>query len=290
MTGKPDDASPAEVLRAKRLEIVGDEGKVRAALGTDEKGVASLSLFDPSGRLRASLDAEEISREASGLGVFDTNGKLRASVGMSNDPDGESFLTLLDKEGKARVGVGLQTDGQAWLSILAGKKNRSVKLAAMDDGRITLMLSGEGAPMVALGLREEQGQDASSNIVLADKDDRAGIVITARRSGPYMKLSDRREKVRASFQLGANGQPGLYLFDEEGAPVREPNAFERVVAERGPTYQAVLFGAMAVVSVLGGLWIAGTASAAPGSLPAALITAVVLALLVSWLIVIRRRR
>jgi hypothetical protein len=40
-----EDWSPAEVLRAKRLEIVDDEGKVRAELGTDGQGVASLSLL-----------------------------------------------------------------------------------------------------------------------------------------------------------------------------------------------------------------------------------------------------
>jgi len=39
VTGKPDDAAPAEVLRAKRLEIVDDEGKVRAVLGTREEGI-----------------------------------------------------------------------------------------------------------------------------------------------------------------------------------------------------------------------------------------------------------
>jgi hypothetical protein len=137
---KPEDKSPPDVLRAKRLEIVDDEGKVRASLGTDEKGIASLSLFDPSGRLRASLDAEEIPGVASGLGLFDTNGKLRAAVGMDNDPDKSSYLSLLDAEGKTRAQVGLETGGQVWLSILAGKKDRSVKLAAMDDGNITLML------------------------------------------------------------------------------------------------------------------------------------------------------
>ena len=36
-------------------------------------------------------------------------------------------------------------------------------------------------------------------------------------------------------------------------------------------------------------WIAATASAAPFSLPAALITAIVLAVLIGWLIVARRR-
>jgi hypothetical protein len=96
VTGKPDDASPAEVLRAKRVEIVDDEGKVRAVLGTREEGIGGLSVYDESGRVRARLEAGEIPEQGSGLSVFDTNGKPRASVGMSNDPDKSFGLILLD--------------------------------------------------------------------------------------------------------------------------------------------------------------------------------------------------
>jgi hypothetical protein len=105
LTGKPDDASPAEVVQAKRLEIVDDEGQVRAVLGTREKGIGGLTVFDASGRKRASLEAGEISEESSGLSVYDTNGKPRAVVTMHNDSDKGSALILLDAEGKQRAGV-----------------------------------------------------------------------------------------------------------------------------------------------------------------------------------------
>jgi hypothetical protein len=85
---EPGNTSPAEVLRAKRLEIVDDEGKVRAMLGTREEGIGGLSVFDESsGRVRARLEAGEIPEQGSGLSVFDTNGKPRAVVNMSNDAD-----------------------------------------------------------------------------------------------------------------------------------------------------------------------------------------------------------
>jgi hypothetical protein len=112
------------------LEIVDDEGKVRAALGTDEEGVASLSVFDASGTLRASLEAGEISGGASGLAVFDTNGKLRAAVGMNKDPDRDSALILLDTGGKERTGVSVHSGGQAGLGVSAGKIRQGSK-----DGR-----------------------------------------------------------------------------------------------------------------------------------------------------------
>jgi hypothetical protein len=286
---EPGNTSPAEVLRAKRLEIVDDEGKVRAVLGTREEGIGVVSVYDQSGRVRASLEAGEIPEQASGLSVFDTNGKPRAVVSMDNDPDRGSALILLDTEGKQRAVVSLKEGGQAGLRFSAGQKNRAISISAGDDGKLYLMLSGEGAPMVALGLNEKEGQDACSNIVLADNDDRAGIVISGRRSGPSIKLTDRREKVRASLELGANGEPGLYHFDEEGTTIRQANAFERVVGERGPVYQVILVGAGLAISGLVGAWIARTASAAPGSLLAALVTGVVLAALVVLLVVARRR-
>jgi hypothetical protein len=46
------DKKPTDVLRARRLEIVDDKGDVRAVLGTNEEGVASLSVFDQSARIR----------------------------------------------------------------------------------------------------------------------------------------------------------------------------------------------------------------------------------------------
>jgi hypothetical protein len=61
------------------------------------------------------------------------------------------------------------------------------------------------------------------------------------------------------------------------------------VAERGVVYQALLFGALLFAGGAGGSWIAGTASASFMSLPAALITFVVLVVLIGWLIVARRR-
>ncbi|MGI8860391.1 MAG: hypothetical protein ACR2HO_09605 [Rubrobacteraceae bacterium] len=41
MREEPHNASTSEVLRTKRLEVVDDEGKVRAVLGTREEGIGA---------------------------------------------------------------------------------------------------------------------------------------------------------------------------------------------------------------------------------------------------------
>jgi hypothetical protein len=284
-----EHASPAEVLRAKRLEILDDEGKVRAVLGTDEKGIASLSVFDASGRLRSSLDAEEIPGEASGLGVFDTNGNLRVAVGMENDPDKSSYLILLDTEGRHRAVVNLETGGQAGLRFSAGQKDRAIGIAAEDEGNLLLTLSEKEIPMVGLGVTEGEDKELSSELALVERHGRAGVVLSGGpRSDPSVRLLDRHRKRRASFELGAYGQPGLYVFEQEGAESRSANALKRVV-EGGPLYHAVLLSAGLILGGVGGAWIATAASAVSGSLFAAFITGVALVALIALLVVVRRR-
>jgi hypothetical protein len=100
-------------------------------------------------------------------------------------------------------------------------------------------------------------------------------------SDPHLRLVDRRHKVRSFFGLGVGEEPRLYVADEEGKPIGRQSAFDRVVAKRGLVYQALFVGALLFAVGLGASWIAGMASASLQSLPAALITVVVLAVLVA---------
>jgi hypothetical protein len=103
-----------------------------------------------------------------------------------------------------------------------------------------------------------------------------------------VRLLDRHRKRRASFELGSNGQPGLYVFKQEGGESQSANALDRVV-EGGPLYHVVSLRAGLILGGLGGAWIATAASAVSGSLVAAFITGVALVALVALLVVVRRR-
>jgi hypothetical protein len=233
-----EDASPAEVLRTKRLEIVDDKGEVRALLGTREEGVGGLSVYDASGRVRIRLEAGELPDQGSGLSVLDTDGNPRVVVNMNNDPDKDSALILLDTDGKQRAVVNLHASGQAGLSLSAGQKDRSIKLVAMDDGGVHLMLTGEGAPKAVLtSLSEDDIDDPAAILALLDKDGQGGVHIGGRRYLPFARFKDPRGTVRTSYELGVNGEPELYVFDEEGTSVRDAGTFDRLVAERGSVYQ-----------------------------------------------------
>jgi hypothetical protein len=244
------EKKPTDVLRTRRLEIVDDDGKVRAVLGMDEQGVTSLSVFDQSERLRASLDASEVDEQMNGLGVFDTNGKLQISMGARTNSDKGCGLYCNGPNGESRGGLGVYEDGHAVLSISAAGKDRPIKLGATNTRDLFLVLSDEGAPMVALRLAEGN-KGLSSDLALIDKDERAGMVVSGG-SDPNVRLVDRRYKVRGFFGLGVGGEPKLYVADEQGRPIGRQSAFGRVVAERSIYYQALLYGAVLFAGGLGG--------------------------------------
>jgi hypothetical protein len=143
------------------------------------------------------------------------------------------------------------------------------------------------------GLRLDEGEDKelSSDLALIDKGGRAGVVgSNGGGSYPHLRLVDRRQKLRLYLGLELGGEPRLYVADEEGKPIVRQSAFFPLLAKRSIVYQALLYGALLFATGVGSSCIAGTASASFESLPAALITAVALVVLVGWLVAIRRGR
>jgi hypothetical protein len=210
-------------------------------------------------------------------------------VGASTIPEKGGGLSIRDKNGKHRAGIGLHESGQAGLSVSAGQKERDIKISAEDEGNLRLVFAADDTLMAALGLAEREDWEISSEFMVLDKDAHSGVVLSGgRTSAPAVRLLDRHRKRRASFELGSNGQPGLYVFEQEGGESQSANALDRVV-EGGPLYHAVSLSAGLILGGLGGAWIATAASALSGSLVAAFITGVALVALVALLVVVRRR-
>jgi hypothetical protein len=83
----------ADVIRAKRFELVDAEGIVRAALVIHEDGTAGVDLSDASGQVRASLTlaADGVPR----LNLLGRTGGVRAALGFGTD--WRTQLVLSDK-------------------------------------------------------------------------------------------------------------------------------------------------------------------------------------------------
>lgn len=285
MEGRPSSEeakSGAEVLRAKRLEIVDDEGKVRASLGTLENGAGELALRDASGRVRAVLEVGEVPGEASGLRVFDTHGRPRIDLFAYNDPRKGAVVQVNDEKATARATLALDDSGQAFLSIGAGEKNRKITAVVGPDGAARLTFTGEG-PVIGLGSFDDDR--SSPSLILADEKGQGGMVLDGSRYKPYVRFRDPAGKVRAGLELTPGGELDVTSFsDGEEGTARNDKRY------RGFLW-AFLFCLLIVGGALVGVWAAGLFSDAtsgaqggPGLLSfgglAALISAAIAALIV----------
>jgi hypothetical protein len=95
----------AEVIRAKRFELVDSDGSVRATLALHEGGTPGLGLFDNDGHERATL---------------------------SLDQEGAPRLTLWSKAGNV---FGSLEFGTEWrLGLVLTDRNRQVVWSAVHEG------------------------------------------------------------------------------------------------------------------------------------------------------------
>jgi hypothetical protein len=96
----------ADVVRARRLEVVDAAGKTRAGLSLGPDGGPRLLLFDASEKPRATLSVD--SKGSPRLLLSGEAGKTRASLSVG--PDGSPRLFLFDASEKLRASLGVESN------------------------------------------------------------------------------------------------------------------------------------------------------------------------------------
>jgi hypothetical protein len=95
---KPMVAKGVEpVLRANALELVGEDGKIRARINVESDGEVVFRLTDEKGNIRVKLGASE-----DGSGFVLLNDSTEPGVQLLTQSTGTT-LTLTSKEGQQRV-------------------------------------------------------------------------------------------------------------------------------------------------------------------------------------------
>ncbi len=99
-----------DVVRARRVELVDDEGRVRAELAIDADGSAGLFVHDVDGRVRASVthDAQQ-----SALFLMDAEGAVR--LGAAQFAHGGGGYALHGPAGRGAAVLYLKGDGSLTL-------------------------------------------------------------------------------------------------------------------------------------------------------------------------------
>ncbi|MDH3603808.1 MAG: hypothetical protein OEU26_29720 [Candidatus Tectomicrobia bacterium] len=103
------------VVRAKRVEIVDPEGKLRTSLGITEEGTG-LIVYDPDGKVVLLLGISPT--DTRGLVVFDPEKALRILLGIS--VDGLAFARLRSAQSQSHITLVTSADTEPKIEI----KNR----------------------------------------------------------------------------------------------------------------------------------------------------------------------
>ena len=200
---RPAKPQVAEVLRARRFEVVDGKGQMRARLALSEDGDPGLTLWGKEDQARISL---RVAGSDSSLNLHDSTGRRSIMIDQADDRVGLllSDLTsgtalvlfpqgfrLSDGKGKERAGLWLRSDGSPSLELSD----------ATGKGRAGLTVLRDGNPF--LGLSDADGKTRAAFFLMGH-------------GNPSLDLWDAGEKERAGLNLMADGSPVLDLHDAGG--------------------------------------------------------------------------
>jgi hypothetical protein len=120
-------------VKARRFELVDDEGHVRVALwcGADNQQ-PGVYLYDRNGGARASLQMRPEGNPA--IVLFTPGGRNRLQLDLL--PDGSPFLSMFDGAGTLRFSVSLHQDGRPELVLLDERANPLAGIRVMPQGAV----------------------------------------------------------------------------------------------------------------------------------------------------------
>jgi len=122
--GQPD---PRKVtLRARRLELIDEEGRPRAILQVTAKGAPSLAFYDKKGSGTVILGANP---DQSAMLLF--RGREGSKAKFAIEADGSPTMVLFDRKGKARSILRLSPGGEPLLALQDERQRTRVVLGAI---------------------------------------------------------------------------------------------------------------------------------------------------------------
>jgi hypothetical protein len=148
-----------DVIRAKRFELVNDEGQVRAVLAARPEGNVGLWFVGASSTtIRASLGIS--SDDVALLNLFDEQQRLRANV-VVDASGAHSIMSLRDEVGRAIVQLSHTKDHGAGVIVSNQWGHRRVAVQVNEGGHPSLLFFDEDGNVIGgEGLRPPStGQD-----------------------------------------------------------------------------------------------------------------------------------
>lgn len=201
---------PEDVVRAKRFELVDDEGETRALWDTGSQEHVALSFYGKNQEERLSIGVMP-----DGFSTFvlrDESGREIIKATTANDFS-DSVIVIKDESGQVRAQVGVNESGEPTLTMTDENENVRAQMFVDSNGEPNLILKDEaGKSNVSASVRPQ-----ATGLVIADGSDtgRIGLYVLGD-SSSSISVADAMGQPRAILRTDEAGKPILVLLDEEG--------------------------------------------------------------------------
>ncbi len=212
-----------DVVRAKRFELVDDDGGTRALIDTGRDEHVGMTFFDRTGQERATVGLMP-----HGVAFFSLHNEAgREVVKATAAPGGrgrsDTVVALKDNEGRTRIQLGASQAGEATLNLTNtdGEPRAQIVVSPEGDPLIQLIEAGDSSAVTiqegGVTIQEgAKGGSTSRGLIIGDyaNNFRAALMLAAGK--PSLGLNDAEGRTRAVLQLSEDGVPVLALLDEKG--------------------------------------------------------------------------
>lgn len=202
-----------EVIRAKRFELIDDEGKTRALIDTGQKEHVALSFFGKDEQERATVGI--MPDGFSSFVLLDEEGKESIKATTGTGPS-DSVFVIKDGNERPRIQAGVGKAGEAALSLTDDEGNVRIQASVDDRGVPTLTLKDEaGEANVTISVKTEY-----TGLVIAKESDLGRIgLLTFSDDTASIAITDGQGIPRIMLRTEPDGHPTLSILNEKGDPI-----------------------------------------------------------------------
>lgn len=202
----PAQADDSKVVQASRFDLVDAKGNRRAVLKINADGSPTFALYDPTGRSRVQLGANN---DAGMVSLLDAKGTPRAVLAQTESNDRVTMI-YSDRAGNERWLSALTKGGDGMLSFVGPKHGKWMTLLAGPEQASSLLLTDPKSKQRVTTFAG-RGQAAYQ---LSDAAGQGGFLAAVLKDGRSVFGLSKAGKLRLRAMTKEDGRPELLFYDE----------------------------------------------------------------------------
>lgn len=150
--GPAQDSKVVDLIRARKIDVVDDQGVVRISMGQDASDAqrrsraCGITVYDPKGDERGGMGTmDDLSAVIALDAPTGVGGAMRDRIGMMVSPDGSSQLVLIDNQMQASVRLVTDPKGAGSVELYGYENGKgTVRRVTCSGDEATQLPSGAG--------------------------------------------------------------------------------------------------------------------------------------------------